>query len=68
MAWNWTALQGAHCAATYPDARITISGFEKTQRRDFFDLAIGNVPFGGYKVSDKQFDKYNFLIHDYFFC
>ena len=52
----------------YPDAQITISGFEKTQHRDFFDLAVGNVPFGGYKVSDKQFDKYNFLIHDYFFA
>ena len=52
----------------YPDAQITISGFEKTQHRDFFDLAVGNVPFGGYQVSDKQFDKYNFLIHDYFFA
>ena len=59
----------AHCAATLSRCADHRSrGFEKTQRRDFFDLAIGNVPFGGYKVSDKQFDKYNFLIHDYFFA
>lgn len=62
------SITGRIARQLYPDARITISGFEKTQRRDFFDLAIGNVPFGGYKVSDKQFDKYNFLIHDYFFA
>ena len=62
------SITGRIARQLYPDARITISGFEKTQRRDFFDLAIGNVPFGGYKVSDKQFDKYNFMIHDYFFA
>ena len=62
------SITGRIARQLYPGARITISGFEKTQRRDFFDLAIGNVPFGGYKVSDKQFDKYNFLIHDYFFA
>ena len=61
------SITGRIARQLYPDAQITISGFEKTQRRDFFDLAVGNVPFGGYKVSDKQFDKYNFLIHDYFF-
>ncbi len=52
----------------YPQADIMVTGFEKTDRRDFFDLAIGNVPFGSYKLSDKRFDKQNFLIHDYFFA
>ena len=53
----------------YPKANIKISGFEKTDYpNDFFDVAIGNVPFGQYKVADKQFDKHNFLIHDYFFA
>ena len=51
----------------YPHADISVTGFEKTDRRDFFDLAIGNVPFGSYKLSDRRFDKHNFLIHDYFF-
>ncbi len=62
------SITGRIARQLYPDAQITVSGFEKTQRKDFFDLAVGNVPFGGYKVSDKQFDKYNFLIHDYFFA
>lgn len=53
----------------YPHANITVSGFEKTALPDsFFDIAIGNVPFGQYKVSDKKYDKHNFLIHDYFFA
>ena len=53
----------------YPKADIKISGFEKTDYpNDFFDVAIGNVPFGQYKVADKQYDKNNFLIHDYFFA
>ena len=52
----------------YPHADISVTGFEKTDRRDFFDLAIGNVPFGSYKLADKRFDKHNFLIHDYFFA
>ena len=52
----------------YPRANIEVTGFEKTDRKDFFDLAIGNVPFGAYKVADRQFDRYNFLIHDYFFA
>ena len=52
----------------YPNADIKITGFEKTDYpNDFFDVAIGNVPFGQYKVADKQYDKQNFLIHDYFF-
>ena len=51
----------------YPNADIKITGFEKTDYpNDFFDVAIGNVPFGQYKVVDKQYDKQNFLIHDYF--
>ena len=53
----------------YPNADIKITGFEKTDYpNDFFDVAIGNVPFGQYKVADKQYDKNNFLIHDYFFA
>ena len=53
----------------YPNADIKITGFEKTDYpNDFFDVAIGNVPFGQYKVTDKQYDKQNFLIHDYFFA
>ena len=51
----------------YPDANIQIKGFEKTDYpNDFFDVAIGNVPFGSYKVNDRQYDRYNFMIHDYF--
>ncbi|MBD5532852.1 MAG: DUF3849 domain-containing protein [Lachnospiraceae bacterium] len=53
----------------YPKADIKISGFEKTDyQNDFFDVAVGNVPFGQYKVADRQYDKNNFLIHDYFFA
>ena len=50
----------------YPNANIQITGFEKTDTRDFYDLVIGNVPFGNYKVPDKQYDKLGFLIHDHF--
>ena len=57
---------GTHARQLYPDARIEITGFEKTNRKDFFDVAVGNVPFGNYKVADRAFDKYGFLIHDYF--
>ena len=52
----------------YPKADITVGGFETTDRRDFFDLAIGNVPFGQYQVRDKAYDKLNFSIHNYFFA
>ncbi len=53
----------------YPQADVEISGFEKTDYpNDFFDVAVGNVPFGQYKVADRQYDKNNFLIHDYFFA
>ena len=52
----------------YPGANITVSGFEKTEfPDDFFDLAVGNVPFGEYQLADKRYDQYKFLIHDYFF-
>jgi len=52
----------------YPNANITVAGFETTDRRDFYDLAVGNVPFGQYKVSDRAYDKLGFSIHDYFFA
>ncbi len=63
------SLSGRIATLLYPKADITINGFEKTDYPDnFFDVAIGNVPFGQYKVADKQYDKHNFLIHDYFFA
>lgn len=52
----------------YPKADITVGGFETTDRRDFYDLAIGNVPFGQYQVNDKAYNKLNFSIHNYFFA
>ena len=60
------SITGRMARQLYPDARIEITGFEKTSRKDFFDVAVGNVPFGNYKVADRAFDKYGFLIHDYF--
>jgi len=60
------SITGRMARQLYPDARIEITGFEKTNRKDFFDVAVGNVPFGNYKVADRTFDKYGFLIHDYF--
>lgn len=62
------SITGRMARQLYPDARIEITGFEKTNRKDFFDVAVGNVPFGNYKVADRAFDKYGFLIHDYFFA
>ncbi len=62
------SITGRIARQLYPKANITVAGFETTDRKDFFDLAIGNVPFGAYKVQDKAFDRYNFLIHDYFFA
>ena len=51
----------------YPDADIQITGFEKRDFSDnFFDVAVGNIPFGGFKISDRRYDKYNFEVHDYF--
>lgn len=61
------SITGRIAQQLYPKAHITIAGFETTDRRDFFDLAIGNVPFGAYQVQDKDFARHNFLIHDYFF-
>lgn len=62
-------LSGRIAKKLYPKSKISISGFEKTNfQNDFFDIAIGNVPFGDYKVSDKDFDKHKFMIHDYFFA
>ena len=52
----------------YPQADITVAGFESTDRRDFYDLAVGNVPFGNYKVNDKAYNKLGFSIHNYFFA
>ena len=62
------SITGRIARQLYPQAQISVTGFEKTDRRDFFDLAVGNVPFGSYKLADKRFDKHNFLIHDYFFA
>jgi len=63
------SLTGRIAEQLYPQASIAISGFERTNLPDsFFDLAIGNVPFGGYGVADKKYDKYKLLIHDYFFA
>ena len=62
------SVTGRIAAQLYPHASITVSGFEKTDQRDFYDLAVGNVPFGSYKVSDKAYDKLGFFIHDYFFA
>ena len=62
------SITGRIAQQLYPKAHITIAGFETTDRRDFFDLAIGNVPFGAYQVQDKAFARHNFLIHDYFFA
>ncbi|MDD4415925.1 MAG: SNF2-related protein [Proteiniphilum sp.] len=63
------SITGRIAKQLYPNADITVSGFEKTNLPDsFFDLAIGNVPFGQYKAADKKYGKHNFLIHDYFFA
>ena len=61
------SISGRIAKQLYPDANIQIKGFEKTDYpNDFFDVTIGNVPFGAYKVNDRQYDRYNFMIHDYF--
>ena len=61
------SISGRIAKLLYPNADIQIKGFEKTDYpNDFFDVAIGNVPFGSYKVNDRQYDKYNFMVHDYF--
>ena len=62
------SISGRIAQKLYPNAEITVAGFETTDRRDFYDLAVGNVPFGNYKVSDKPYDKLGFSIHNYFFA
>ena len=62
------SISGRIAKKLYPNADITVAGFETTDRRDFFDLSVGNVPFGNYKVSDKPYDKLGFSIHNYFFA
>ena len=62
------SLTGRIAKQLYPKADITVAGFETTDRKDFFDLAVGNVPFGQYQVSDRAFDKLGFSIHNYFFA
>ena len=61
-------ISGRIAQQLYPKADITVSGFETTDRRDFYDLAIGNVPFGQYQVNDKAYNKLGFSIHNYFFA
>ena len=61
-------VSGCIAKQLYPKADITVGGFETTDRRDFYDLAIGNVPFGQYQVNDKAYSKLNFSIHNYFFA
>ena len=61
-------ISGRIAQKLYPDAEITVAGFETTDRRDFYDLAVGNVPFGQYRVNDKPYDKLGFSIHNYFFA
>ncbi len=62
------SISGRIAKKLYPNAEITIAGFETTDRRDFYDLAVGNVPFGDYKVNDKPYNKLGFSIHNYFFA
>ncbi|MDL2234650.1 hypothetical protein LJC07_00660 [Christensenellaceae bacterium OttesenSCG-928-L17] len=62
------SITGRIAKQLYPGADIQVAGFESTDRRDFYDLAVGNVPFGQYKVADKPYDKLGFSIHDYFFA
>ena len=61
------SITGRIAQKLYPQADITVAGFETTDRRDFYDLAVGNVPFGNYKVNDKAYNKLGFSIHNYFF-
>ena len=61
------SITGRIAQKLYPEANIKVAGFETTNRRDFYDLVVGNVPFGNYKVNDKAYNKLNFSIHNYFF-
>jgi len=62
------SITGRIARQLYPKANITVAGFETTDRRDFFDLAIGNVPFGNYQINDRVLGKLGFSIHNYFFA
>ncbi|WP_410476568.1 DEAD/DEAH box helicase family protein [Faecalibacterium prausnitzii] len=62
------SITGRIAKKLYPQADITVAGFETTDHRDFYDLAVGNVPFGQYKVNDKAYNKLGFSIHNYFFA
>ena len=62
------SITGRIAQKLYPQADITVAGFESTDRRDFYDLAVGNVPFGNYKINDKAYNKLGFSIHNYFFA
>ena len=62
------SITGRIAKKLYPQADITVAGFETTDRRDFYDLAVGNVPFGQYRVDDKAYNKLGFSIHNYFFA
>ena len=62
------SISGRIAKQLYPRASITVAGFETTDRRDFFDLAVGNVPFGNYQVDDRAYNKLGFSIHNYFFA
>ena len=62
------SISGRIARQLYPKADITVAGFETTDRRDFYDLAVGNVPFGQYQVNDKAYNRLGFNIHNYFFA
>lgn len=62
------SISGRIAQKLYPIAQITVAGFETTDRRDFYDVAIGNVPFGNYRVNDRAYNRLNFSIHNYFFA
>ena len=62
------SISGRIARQLYPEANITVAGFETTSQRDFYDLAVGNVPFGNYKVNDKAYNNLGFSIHNYFFA
>ena len=62
------SLSGRIARQLYPKAHITVAGFETTDRKDFYDIAVGNVPFGQYQVNDPAYNKHNFSIHNYFLC
>mgnify|MGYP000358636765 CR=1 FL=1 len=62
------SITGRIAQKLYPEAAIKVAGFETTDRRDFYDFAVGNIPFGQYKVNDKAYNKLGFSIHNYFFA